>query len=220
MPNPWEEIPDHPPYVLPGDRLAVDQFNAQANEMYRFHTDQRPVPFIGQPAAPIVLLSRNPWFDPNQPALNDDPIFVQCWRANLLHSPCDYPFFPLNPALPDQAGGRHWWQQKLSSLLQERPRQRVAQSLLSVEFAPYHSVRFRGPRLHLASQAYGFWLVREALGRQALILIMRARRAWVSAIPELNAYSHVSRLNSVANVTISPGNCPDYARILARIPAT
>jgi hypothetical protein len=60
----------------------------------------------------------------------------------------------------------------------------------------------------LGSQRYGWQLVRNAMKRQSVIVVMRSKRLWFGAIPELETYPRIYELRNVQNVTISPGNCP------------
>jgi len=65
------------------------------------------------------------------------------------------------------------------------------------------------------SQEYGFALVRDAIARDAVIVVMRSLARWLAAVPELAGYSRRFGLRSVQNVTISPKNCPDgYAAVI------
>jgi hypothetical protein len=88
------------------------------------------------------------------------------------------------------------------------PRELVAAQLLSVEYSPYHSERF-GHHPMLPSQEYGFHLVRQAVLRNAVVVVMRSLKLWQAAVPELIGYHRAFTLRSVQNVAISPGNCPD-----------
>jgi hypothetical protein len=85
----------------------------------------------------------------------------------------------------------------------------VARGVLCVEYFPYHSVRFAHSSVRVPSQEYGFWLVREALQRRAVVIVMRARRLWEQAIPVLRDYGKLFGLNSPQNVSITPRNCPE-----------
>ena len=61
--NPWADLPHNPDYVLPDDAPDVRQFNERASEIHRLQIDKLiPEPFIGNPEAPLVLLSNNPGF--------------------------------------------------------------------------------------------------------------------------------------------------------------
>jgi hypothetical protein len=121
----------------------------------------------------------------------------------------------LDPAF--QSPGREWWENKLRPLLRIFTREVLARTILGVEFFPYHLRRFRHARVELSSQEYGFRLVRSAVVRGAVVLIMRARSLWVTKVPELETYAHAYTLNSVQNVVVSPRNCAEFEGVVAAI---
>jgi hypothetical protein len=61
--NPWCHLPDEAPFVLPGDKERIDEFNERVgatSKSFLQITKLLPEPFIGDPNAPVVLLSNNP----------------------------------------------------------------------------------------------------------------------------------------------------------------
>ena len=64
-------------------------------------------------------------------------------------------------------------------------------------------------RYVICAGEYSFHLVRRALGRGALVIYMRAKKVWLSAVPELARYERAFQLKNPQNVSVSPGNCPD-----------
>jgi len=73
-----------------------------------------------------------------------------------------------------------------------------------IEF-PYHSKKYRSLRRMLPSQYYSFDLVRRAIKRRVLIVLMRSRARWLSAIPELSGYGYYE-LSSPQNGALTPRN--------------
>lgn len=204
--------------MLAEDRAPVERFNSRIAEPFRVHLDALPEPFVGRPDAPVVLLALNPGYSDDDAALHALPAFAARLRANLAHEPQAYPFYLLDPA--NGGPGRDWWRQHLKPLLQEFSEERVANALLCVEYFPYHSRRFHASAPRLASQDYGFALVRHAVTRGAVVVSMRAYRLWSAAVPELAAPGRLVRLRSSQNVTLSSQNCPDgYERIRAAVAA-
>lgn len=91
----------------------------------------------------------------------------------------------------------------------------VANRVLCVEYFPYHSQRYGSRVPRVPSQDYGFGLVRDAIDREAAIIVMRFARRWEEAIPELAGSGRRFHLRNVQNVCISPKNCPDgYAAVI------
>jgi hypothetical protein len=219
MQNPWIDLPTTAPYVLESDRAAIDNYNNSLNEgmLTRIHLDQFPVPFLGAPDAPVVLLGLNPGYDENDTA--NEHLIETAVRYNLSHQKQEYPFYLLDPA-NNFTGGHHWWTQKLRPLITDCGDKQVANKVLCVEYFPYHSNRAAGfhKTYSVASQGYSFDLVRQAIEREAIILIMRSRTIWEGTIPELTGYQNLCVLNNPQNVTVSRRNCPTaYDNIVARI---
>jgi hypothetical protein len=204
--NPWRRLPNQPDFVLPEDHDQVIEFNRCATPEGYFHLNLIPEPFLGLPDAPVVLLGLNPGYTDEDDAHHKDPAFVARSRANLLHRESQYPFFLLDPAIT--APGAAYWKAKLRRLTEKFGAETIARHTLCVEFTPYHSVGFRHERLKLPSQQYSFDLVRQAVSRGAVIVIMRGKRFWVAAVPELLDYGRLFGLNSWQAAYISPGNCP------------
>lgn len=206
-PNPWLALPSKPSYVLPCDEEKVSIYSARAQADYKLQLNLMPEPFIGLPKAPVLLLNLNPGFDPEDPEVHQRPTFRAVLRKNCCHGSLEYPFFFLYPEFRETPGGK-WWRGKFKFLLEAFGEKQLARSIFCVEYFPYHSRRFRWPRrLHqLQSQQYGFGLVRSAIGRNAMVVIMRARKRWLESVPELEGYAGLLTLNSPQNVVLSPGN--------------
>jgi hypothetical protein len=216
--SPWRRLPQRAPFLLPQDKDIVMKFNESANEDLKLHHELLPEPFLGNPEAPVVLLNKNPGYsspkdltDHTPPASN-----TGAW-SNLLHKRTAFPFYLLDPD-QSRALGYKWWNNKLKSLIENCGRRLVARSVLCVEYFPYHSRRFGHGELALPSQQYNFDLVRSAISRHAVIVVMRGKRQWFKAIPELQSYSRIYYLRNPQNPTISPKNCPEgYASVVRAI---
>jgi len=189
------------------DKSDIANNKVKFNENTELHFELLPEPFLGNPLAPVVLLNLNPGYSPDDITYHRQPAFIKLSRANLNHQLSDYSFYLLNPSV--SAPGRVWWDKKLRSLIRDTSREILANNLTCVEFFPYHSIKFGYHNLHLPSQEYSFYLVRQAMARNAVIILMRSRNLWLSAIPELADYPLLFSLLSVQNPTISPRNCPD-----------
>lgn len=207
--SPWRRLPQKAPFLLPQDEDIVLKFNESANEDLKLHHELLPEPFLGHPEAPVVLLNKNPGYSsPNDLKKHTDPAVATGAWNNLLHKPTSFPFYLLDPD-QSRALGYKWWNNKLKSLIENCGRRLVARSVLCVEYFPYHSRRFDHSRLDLPSQQYSFDLVRSALSRHAVIVVMRGKRQWFKVIPELQSYSRIYYLRNPQNPTISPKNCPE-----------
>lgn len=205
--NPWLQLPKQPPYVLPDDGEQIRAFNARAKPQLQVHLELIPEPFLGNPTAPVVLLNLNPGYSPSDVRHHENPVFAKRSRDNLLHQDSKYPFYLLDPEIT--APGHHWWNRRLRALIERVGRETVAQRVLCVEYFPYHSTNFGHQRLDLTSQQYSFSLVRHAVSRNAIVVIMRGRRLWLDAVPELNEFRHLRELRNFQSPYVSPRNCPD-----------
>lgn len=119
MENPWSELPERPPYVLPMDRAGVEAHERRlrglgiaAQENFRLHTELLPTPFLGNPAAPVVLLNLNPGFSEQDEADYALPAFRSAATRNLTHEVVDTPFFTIDSSLPATSSYR-WWRSRL-----------------------------------------------------------------------------------------------------------
>uniref|UniRef100_E6PIT0 Uncharacterized protein n=1 Tax=mine drainage metagenome TaxID=410659 RepID=E6PIT0_9ZZZZ len=89
--------------------------------------------------------------------------------------------------------------------------------MLCLEYFGYHSRSFDRTIPRVPTQKYSFELLRQAIRRDATIIVMRSRDLWFAAVPELidaNAFT----LNSWQSVYITEANCPKgYADIVRRL---
>ena len=211
MINPWLDLSETTPYVLPQDHQRIAAFNRTADASTLIRLEMMPEPFLGNPDAPVVLLNLNPGFNPAAHR-NETPEFYTLSRNNLRQEGGEYPFYLLTPSL--DVPGRTWWESKLSRLIRAKGVKAVANGLLCIEYFPYHSTKFRHSKLSVPSQQYSFDLVRSAIARNAAFVVMRAEKLWRAAVPELAAYRRLYGLSSPQNVVISPNNCPEGYTII------
>lgn len=205
MQNPWTKLPDSPPYVIDSDRETVEQFNKSAKDKFRIHLKHMPEPYHGDPNADIIILSLNPGFDHSDDAFHrDNPSFITANRENLLHRRKRYPFYLLDPEF-SQAPGYDWWTKRLKEPIRLFGLGKVSLNLCCIEYFPYHSKEYKFIGRILDSQKYSFYLVKEAIKRNAAIIMMRAKNEWIKAIPELNDIKYYT-LNSPRSASISGKN--------------
>jgi hypothetical protein len=210
MENPWFNLPDASPYVLPSDKLFVDAFNQryQGNDRRSLRLDIKPEPYIGSLEAPILLLYLNPGYTADDVRLHQHPDGKELWWANIHQSLSDFPFYLLDPRIA-WAPGAQWWRRKLKILCALAGDRTVSQNILCVEYFAYHSKK--DPRFPgiVPSQEFGFHLVDRAIDRGALILIARSGRAWREQVSRLNDYRLAYQARSSQQGAISPGNYPE-----------
>jgi hypothetical protein len=218
--NPWSRLPADSPYVLAEDAKEVQYFNARARKDHQFQIKVLlPEPFVGDPAAPVLLLSNNPGVG-KWAKRKESPEFMASMRDNIELRFSTYPFIYLDPAYSKTGS---WWRQKLKRLLQKFGDEVVARSVCNIVYFPYPSAKFRHTRHEVSSQQYSFQLVRDALKRGAMIVLMRRGQLerWQEKVTELNGYGDLIVLRNPQMPSISPRNCKagDYEKIVDAIEA-
>lgn len=216
MKNPWSALPEKSPYVLASDAALIEAFNARSTERHKFDISLLPEPFFGSLAASVVVLNLNPGWSPDDAAVHAKPEFCRMSRLSLQHQLLPYPFLHLQP--DGDTPGSRWWRHRTRELAEDVGFQAVARGLACVQYAPYHSKEYTQSSPLLPSQEYGFALVRQAMARNAEIVVMRSHSLWVGAIPELATYGHVHRGSNPRAPFLSRGNLKSsYAPISRRL---
>jgi hypothetical protein len=208
MKNPWLDLPLSLPYLLPSDREIILDGNKRFKEFHEIRHNVLPEPYLGNPEAPVILLTLNPGYADEDISFYEQKHALELWRKNILHEPMDYPFWMINPILDPKLGGTKWWLRRLKEPIKLVGLERVANRVCCIEFFPYHSYEFSPLKTKLESQKYSFHLVQKAIQRKAVIILMRSKRIWVEAVPQLKDHKFLFGLNSVQNITISRNNCP------------
>jgi hypothetical protein len=196
MENPWKKLSKENPYVLAEDKLLIDAYNKDCSDDFRIRTDLIPEPFIGNINAPIVLLSLNPGVGEDDEKIHKQNWFIEELFSNLNHSINKYPFYFLNPEFEKTPGG-NWWIKKLKEILKLVNKEKLANNILVVEYFPYHSEKYKKMPI-IPSQKYSFYLVKEAIKRNAEIIIMRSEKQWLKAVPELEKVEYYTLKNKQA----------------------
>ena len=200
--NPWLALPTQPPYVLPEDEAKLDKYDEVHNPSdtaYRLHLP--PLPFQGNPEAPIVVLGLNPGYSKtNDEIWHKTPEFWEINQRNYRHdSTSEYPLFFLDPNIEGGSlnGGQNWWHRRLKPLRKAGYDDKLlAQAFLSVQYVPYRSKSYKHSRKVLESQKYGFDLVRQAVKRGALVVGLRSEKLWKEAVKELDGYERFYQLSN------------------------
>jgi hypothetical protein len=214
MGNPWEKLPKERDFVLESDKELILAFNEKVkNEDHKIHLELLPEPYLGNPDAEIILLNLNPGFSTDDLNLHrHNDYFVSATMANLLHIEQEYPFYFLDPEIVkargrDQRGRDRWWNRILGDLIGHYGAAAVANHVFCIEFFPYHSKKYKALRDVVPSQHYSFSLVRKAIQRGALIVLMRSKSKWLKAVPELADYEYYE-LSSVQSAYVTRNNLP------------
>lgn len=223
MKNPWEKLMNQKHdnfYVLEEDAEIINKFNENLSddnkERFRIHPEIMPAPFMGDILnSKIVLLTLNPGYDLNEEEHNYYKEYKHYWEKQIVHE------FP-NQKLPlfcleeSYIPFSDYWKIKLNPLIQISSVEKVAKNISIIEFFPYHSLKYRDipkriSKDYLVSQQYNFELIRKAIERDAIVIILRSKRLWLEAMPELKTLENHGKLyntNSYLNPILSENNLP------------
>jgi hypothetical protein len=201
--NPWADLPTEPPYVAPADRATMAR-HPLASE--RLNLEMLPYPFQGPRAAEVLLLLANP----GAGELGAD------YPAELLGERRKALTFAYSR--DPRFATKTWWSARLRRLIEAVGIERVSRGTLSLEYFPYHSPRYKRFPEVLPSQRFGFGLLREALDADKLIVVVRRKKAWLEAVPELRDVDYIEVLNPQSGY-ISPRNVgqENFERIVERL---
>ena len=142
MENPWLQLSDNPPFILPCDRESIDVFNSrQRSTPFEIILDEMPSPYIGDPESPVVFLNLNPGYSADESNSLRISRFREIARANLRHQFYDYPFYVLDQSLQGTPSGYEWFSQKFNPLMlaTRMNAQDLSKKIFLVEYFPYRS---------------------------------------------------------------------------------
>jgi len=224
MKNPWEKLMNQKQndfYVLEEDAENINTFNEyikdfKNTESYRIHPEIMPAPFMGDILnSKIVILTLNPGYDPKEEKEGFYTEYNHYWEKQIIHKfPVpEYPLFCFDEKYVKKSD---YWKKKLYPLIQVSSVEKVSKHISIIQFFPYHSLKYRDipkriSKDYLVSQQYNFELVKKAIERDAIIIILRSKRLWLDAIPELVTLKKQGKLyntNSYLNPILSENNLP------------
>lgn len=230
MKNPWIEIKEnHNDYlnsknfILNDDRDIIEEFNLRnKHEKFKIHKNILPFPYLGNVNNPqILILVNNPGFD-NKEFKNG---FYGNFHEEIIASyEGNKPMYCFDD---DYIKFSDYWFKKLKSLISQFSKEEVSKKIGIINYFPYSSEKFKDftkkeksrflVNGYLKSQEYNFELIRNAIISKTLIIIVRGKNNWFSAIPELKEYENTFSTNSYLNSSISENNCTGfYDKILKK----
>lgn len=229
--NPWIEFCkslDETNLILSEEKNAIEQFNKVTSEEFKIHTEIMPAPFMGDVHnASIVILMLNPRYDPKEEKRGFYSEYKHFWKNEIQHT-ASIPHLPLFCLDERYCEYSPYWSGKLKPIISAVGKDKVAKNISKIQFFPYHSKKYKpiskkllkneGFEKYLPSQEYNFQLVREAIYRNAIIVIPRAVKIWEKAIPELKNYQKKFSTNSYGNIILSEKNLGNgYSAIIENL---
>jgi hypothetical protein len=233
MENPWHDLinsKDKSNLILENEKEIIRKFNDKNRELgpdnfynYHIHTEILPAPFMGDVHnSPIVLLTLNPGWDEKELEKDFYNLYSNYWESMMKHE-FILPDLPLFCLEDEYTAISPYWNSKLQHLISRTSKEAVAKNVSVIQFFPYQSKKYKAlykglSADYLDSQKYNFKLVRQAIDRKALIIILRSRRIWIEAVKELESYPNVRYTRSVLNPVLSENNLGDsFFEIIERI---
>lgn len=208
--NPWRDLDvvrdrflihkDDAPHVLAYNKLRANSKN------FTIATHVPPLPYVGNPSAPIVILLANPGLsrDEANPNFRLPKKLREANQANLLHKRIMTSEGKRSTLFLHMQGT--WWRSRLRRLIEESSTEVVSEGVFFANFHPYHSKSWKNINFTLPTQHYTFDLIRNAIDSDAYVLMSRNTEGWMTSIPELLDYPRKSFFNSSRSVHISPKN--------------
>lgn len=168
------------------------------------HPQFPPVPWVGHPQkARALLLTLNPGYREDRAQDVELEGYIDEHLSTLLLNSTSA--WCLDERFRE-SGGYTYWKQKLRRLVDEVGLEAVANGIAWMEFFPYCSETYQGLNCLLPSQKFTFDLVRDAVAIGKPIVVLRAWKQWVKAVPDLGDYPKLLRCRNPRTSTISPGN--------------
>lgn len=221
MENPWQEFMHKScsdQFILKRELNVIKEFNEKVKDNFKIHTNIMPAPFMGDVRnAEVMILALNPGYDVEEEKRGFYTKYQDYWRSEIQHNfDKETPLFCLDDTYCEYS---HYWSKVLNPIVTElgsNGKDIVAKNVCKVQFFPYQSKKFKpihksilkknGMNHFLPSQEYTFELVKNAIRRNAIIIIPRAIKKWESAIVELKEYENKYRTNSYGNIILSRNN--------------
>lgn len=216
MQNPWAEFKkDNEEYILPEDKPIINEFNRIINnDELKIHTDIYPFPYVGNVLeAPIVLLMLNPGFDEKEIEFYNK--FKETFQNQLLHKYdlMEYPYYPLNPII--KKDDSDYWPKRFRQITEHTHTHKLSRYICNIQFFSYSSKKMNWDYYKkilkgkfLLSQEYNFFLVKQAIKRDAIIIFLRrgGQSRWHNAIEELKTYENQYVAKAPFGAYLTEGN--------------
>lgn len=211
--NPWQLLSQNGnDLILQIDQQKVTDYNYKVYDHHEFHLEFVPEPYIGNITAPVIALNANPGYNPLEVKIHNDPTIRKIMLDNLNHN---YQGFYYLSNEFNLSTGATWWRKKLRRLIEDTTKDSVSKNLLVVESMAYHSKKFKF--IDLPSQKYSCQLVKNAMDRNALVIIMRSEKIWYELVPPLRSYKNLIIMYNPQQTYFSPGNLPRYKEVVETI---
>jgi hypothetical protein len=229
MKNPWHEYFNRisPKKLHPQDEAHVISFNMAISsrknqENIRLRTNLEPLPYLGRPNAPILVLLANPGaggsLQRSEREFSDRKLELH--RKNLLHAQERTIDYVARFESPDDTSLESPYFKKHTKALVDRTSvESVALNIFFVNYHGYQSKAWHPIPFTFPTQRYTFFLVSRAMKNEALIVMSRNMTGWFTAVPGLFDYGNRINFESPRRIFLTEGNLrsSDYDRVLSHL---
>jgi len=229
MKNPWHEYFNrvNQSKFHPLDELHVVSFNKAVSSLKNkkqvtLRNDLEPLPYLGRTGAPILVLLANPGAGGSGPERNVEFTGekLELHKKNLLHQQETTSDYVLKFESPDDnLLESPYFKKHTKELISVTSVESVATNIFFVNFHGYQSKSWYPIPFTFPTQHYSFFLVSEAMKRNALIIMSRNMQGWFTAVPGLFDYPNRITFDSPRSIHLTKGNLKrrDYKKVLERL---
>ena len=192
--------------------------NEKKNYLLAEHLE--PHPYLGNPGANVLVLMANPGVNDEEKnpkyRMNEKKLLQN--RRNLRHEDLDS--FRSRIHSPDEPELESiWFKPRVRELVEETSIDRVTKGIFLVNFHAYHSRSWHPIPFTFPSQHYSFYLVSEAINRNAIIIMSRNMLGWFTAVPGLFEHKNRFEFESTRSVYLTQGNLGKsvFKKVIERI---
>jgi len=232
MENPWKElikkvnddfIAEDQKYIIEDDLKVIQRYNENSFRTEKSRTNYKvfyrmhPSHYSGNiKKAKVLLLASNPGYqEEEEDTLYKNKSFHKEKIENL-----EFKSDTLFNSDKERLQDGNYWEQKTRRLQNDIPGKNIFKDIALIQFFPYHSKKYRkiakkyfgnGER-YLKTQKFGFDLVKDAIKEGKLIIILRSKKDWLKAVPELEAHRDKGLVLEVINYrqpSLTPNNFTD-----------
>jgi hypothetical protein len=235
MTNPWKELIEkvdenyklyNDRYIIDEDLKVIEKFNKsfrteKTKDEFQIHFQIHPSHYTGNVEnAKVLLLATNPGYVESEiDTLYKLPAFHKEMIQNLNFE--TKTFINLDKERIEQG---KYWQQKTKQLREDVGNNDIVyEKMALIQFFPYHSKKFRkiakkyfeNGEEYLKTQKFAFELIKSAIKNNKKIIILRSKKEWYKAIPELKLYKEEGGVFEISNYRqpyITPKNLKSKKR--------
>jgi len=216
MNNPWREYftRSNTAKFHPADEVHCHAFNEaiapqKNSHLHKLREDLEPLPYLGNQNAPILVLLANPGAGGSGPERNVEfsGKKLELHKKNLLHDQQDTNDYAQKFNSPDDnLLESPYFKQCTRELVNLTSVEAVATRIFFVNYHAYQSKSWFPIPFTFPTQDYTFFLVDQAVKRNALIIMKRNMLGWFTAVPSLSRHRNIGEFKSSRRISLTERN--------------